>query len=92
MQISAKGLTFTYNAKSALSSHALRGVEVTVPSGSFFGIIGKIKENGAHSWWVIVFSLLLILIAMAVYFFVFKKQETGCNEDELFIASSNVKE
>ncbi len=41
MQISAKGLTFTYNAKSALSAHALRGVDVTVPSGSFFGIIGK---------------------------------------------------
>ncbi len=41
MQIRAEGLTFTYNAKSALSAHALRGVDLTVPSGSFFGIIGK---------------------------------------------------
>ena len=41
MQIIAKGLTFTYNANSALSAHALRGVDLTVPSGSFFGIIGK---------------------------------------------------
>ena len=41
MQISAKGLTFTYNAKSALSAHALRGVDVTVPSGSFFLPKGK---------------------------------------------------
>ena len=56
-----------------------------------FGIIGKIKENGAHYWWVIVFSFVLILLSMAIYFFVFKKGETGCNEDELLIAENKAK-
>lgn len=56
-----------------------------------FGIIGKIKENGAHYWWVIVFSFALILLSMAIYFFVFKKGETGCNEDELLIAENKAK-
>ena len=50
-----------------------------------FGIIGKINKEGAHYWWVIVFSLVLIAISLIVYFVLFVNKETGTNEDELII-------
>ncbi len=40
MQIVAKGLTYTYDAKSPFASQALRGVDLTIDEGEFFGIIG----------------------------------------------------
>ena len=40
MQIVAKGLTYTYDAKSPFASQALRGVDLTIGEGEFFGIIG----------------------------------------------------
>ena len=40
MQIVAKNLTYTYNPKSPFASHALRGVDLTIGEGEFFGIIG----------------------------------------------------
>ena len=40
MQIVAKGLTYTYDAKSPFASQALRGVDLTIEEGEFFGIIG----------------------------------------------------
>ena len=39
MQIVAKGLTYTYDAKSPFASQALRGVDLTIEEGEFFGII-----------------------------------------------------
>jgi hypothetical protein len=53
-----------------------------------FGIIGKIKENGTHYWWVIVFSLALILLSVILYFRFFKNSETGNNADELELEES----
>ena len=50
-----------------------------------FGIIGKIQSNGAEYWWVIVFSLVLVLASLIIYFVWFKKTDTGCNADELDI-------
>ena len=50
-----------------------------------FGVIGKVKDNGVNYWWVVVFSLVLIVISIVVYFVFFKKVDTGCNEDEFFI-------
>ena len=42
MQIVSKNLTFTYSAATkSLAFTALSGVTVTIPEGSFFGIIGK---------------------------------------------------
>ena len=40
MQIVANGLTYTYDAKSPFASQALRGVDLTIEEGEFFGIIG----------------------------------------------------
>ncbi len=40
MQIVAKGLTYTYNPKSPFASQALKGVDLTIEEGEFFGIIG----------------------------------------------------
>ena len=40
MQIVAKGLTYTYNPKSPFASQALKGVDLTIDEGEFFGIIG----------------------------------------------------
>ncbi len=40
MRIVAKGLTYTYSAKSPFASRALNGVDLTVEEGEFFGIIG----------------------------------------------------
>lgn len=40
MRIVAKGLTYTYNPKSPFPSQALKGVDLTIEEGEFFGIIG----------------------------------------------------
>lgn len=50
-----------------------------------FGIIGKIQANGANYWWVIIFSLLLIVVSLVLYFVWLRKGDTGCNADELQI-------
>ena len=39
-EIVCKGLTYSYNQASPFETHALKGVDLTIPSGSFFGIIG----------------------------------------------------
>lgn len=39
-EIICKGLTYSYNESSPFETHALKGVDLTIPSGSFFGIIG----------------------------------------------------
>ncbi len=38
--IVCENLSFTYNASSPFATHALNAVSLTIPSGSFFGIIG----------------------------------------------------
>ena len=53
-----------------------------------FGIIGKIKANGTHYWWVIVFSVLLIILSITVYFLFFKNAYTGKNEDEIILENN----
>lgn len=40
MRIVSKGLTYTYNDKTPFATHALRGVDLTIEEGEFFGIIG----------------------------------------------------
>ena len=40
MRIIAKGLTYTYNPKSPFASQALKGVDIVIGEGEFFGIIG----------------------------------------------------
>ena len=55
-----------------------------------FGIIGKINDNGPHYWWVVVFSLILIVLSMVLYFVFFKNVYTGCNDDELLINEKSV--
>ena len=40
MRILAKGLTYTYNPKSPFASQALKGVDISIDEGEFFGIIG----------------------------------------------------
>ena len=47
------------------------------------GIVGKIESEGLKYWWVIGASILLLAIAVAVYFIFFRKGETGTNQDEL---------
>lgn len=49
------------------------------------GVIGKIDQEGNKYLWVIVFSLILVGIAVAVYFAFFRNAETGCNADEIEI-------
>ena len=49
------------------------------------GIMGKIKSEGVKYWWVIIFSIILVAIAVIVYFIFFKNTDTGCNLDELEI-------
>ncbi len=39
-EIICENLTYVYNPSSPFETHALEGVSLTVPSGSFFGIIG----------------------------------------------------
>ena len=39
-EIVCKGLSYSYNESSPFETHALKGVDLTIPSGSFFGIIG----------------------------------------------------
>ncbi len=39
-EIICKGLSYAYNQSSPFETHALKGVDLEVPSGSFFGIIG----------------------------------------------------
>ncbi len=41
MQIISKGLKFTYNKKTEFCRQALQGVDLTISSGDFFGIIGQ---------------------------------------------------
>ena len=40
MRIVAKGLTYVYNPKSPFPAKALKGVDLTIEEGEFFGIIG----------------------------------------------------
>ena len=40
MRIVAKDLTYTYNPKSPFASQALKGVNIEIDEGEFFGIIG----------------------------------------------------
>ena len=40
MRIVAKGLTYVYNPKSPFATQALKGVDLTIEEGEFFGIIG----------------------------------------------------
>ena len=40
MRIVAKGLTHVYNPKSSFATQALKGVDLTIEEGEFFGIIG----------------------------------------------------
>ena len=40
MRIVAKNLTYTYNPKSPFASQALKGVDIVIEEGEFFGIIG----------------------------------------------------
>ena len=40
MRIVAKGLTYTYNPRSPFAVQALKGVDITIEEGEFFGIIG----------------------------------------------------
>ena len=40
MRIAAKGLTYVYNPKSSFATQALKGVDLTIEEGEFFGIIG----------------------------------------------------
>lgn len=40
MRVEAKNLTYTYNPSSPFSTAALKGVELTIEEGEFFGIIG----------------------------------------------------
>ena len=40
MRIVAKGLTYVYNPKSSFATQALKGVDLTIEEGEFFGIIG----------------------------------------------------
>lgn len=40
MRIVAKGLTYTYDPKSPFAAQALKGVDLTIEEGEFFGIIG----------------------------------------------------
>lgn len=40
MRIVAQGLTYTYNPKSPFASQALKGVDLSIEEGEFFGIIG----------------------------------------------------
>ncbi len=39
-EIVCENLAYTYNAKSVFSTHALCGVDLHIPSGAFYGIIG----------------------------------------------------
>ncbi|MBE7085156.1 MAG: energy-coupling factor transporter ATPase, partial [Clostridiales bacterium] len=39
-EIVCENLTYTYNEKSVFSTHALCGVDLHIPSGAFYGIIG----------------------------------------------------
>ncbi|MBE5745422.1 MAG: energy-coupling factor transporter ATPase [Clostridiales bacterium] len=39
-EVRCENLSYTYNAKSVFSTHALRGVDLHIPCGSFYGIIG----------------------------------------------------
>lgn len=41
MQIVSKGLKFAYNKKTEFCRQALQGVDLTIDSGDFFGIIGQ---------------------------------------------------
>lgn len=40
MRIAAENLTYTYNPKSPFASQALKGVDIVIEEGEFFGIIG----------------------------------------------------
>lgn len=50
-----------------------------------FGIIGKVKDNGASYWWIIAFSFALVVVSMVLYFVFLKNTYTGTNDDESFI-------
>lgn len=39
-EILCENLSYTYNAKSVFATHALNGVDLEIPAGEFFGIIG----------------------------------------------------
>ena len=39
-EVVCKHLSYTYNSKSVFATHALNGVDLEIPSGEFFGIIG----------------------------------------------------
>ena len=41
MQIVSKGLTYTYNRRTDFKKTALRGVDLTINEGEFFGIVGE---------------------------------------------------
>ncbi|MGN1372750.1 MAG: energy-coupling factor transporter ATPase [Candidatus Coproplasma sp.] len=38
--VNISDLSYTYSAKSPFASHALKGVNLTIPEGEFFGVIG----------------------------------------------------
>ena len=46
------------------------------------GVIGKIKSEGAHYWWVVGFAILVIAIVIISYFIFLKDKDCGCNLDE----------
>lgn len=49
------------------------------------GIIGKVQTEGSKYWWVIIFSIVLVIISFTVYFAFLRNSETGNNADEIEI-------
>lgn len=51
-----------------------------------FGIIGKFAEYEKYNLnflWILIFSVVLLIISIVIYFVFFANKETGTNEDEL---------
>lgn len=50
-----------------------------------FGVIDKIKTEGTSYWWIVGFSMLMLIVSIVVYFVFFVNKETGSNQDEFLL-------
>ncbi len=75
-EIVCKGLSYSYNPSSPFETHALKGVDLHVPSGSFFGIIGH-TGSGKSTFVQHLNGLIKLPTAQKKY-----KKRKGCEQVE----------
>ena len=85
-EIVCENLTYTYNEKSAFSTHALCGVDLHIPAGAFYGVIG---HTGSGKSTFVQHLNALIKLPTAEKKYKEKKRKVGVAEEKKTVLRVN---